>query len=104
MDNPRAKRLALNETLFRDVNEQLKKDQALDPGQRTSFVCECADMNCQLRLTLSFDEYREVRAKPTTFIVFPGHEVRDIEVIVGGDPERYRIVEKIGPGRKVAEN
>jgi hypothetical protein len=94
----------MNETLFRDVNEQLKMGQGLEPGERSTFVCECALMNCQLRLTLSLEEYEEVRANAARFIVFPGHEIRDVEVVVGGDPERYRVVEKVGPGRKVAES
>lgn len=104
MEERRAERLAMNETLFRDVNEMLVKEQGDRAGERTTFVCECARMNCQLRLSLTPDEYASVREHAGRFIVFPGHEVSDIEVTVGGDPQRYRVVEKTEPGRSVAES
>ena len=103
MDDARAERLAMNETLFRDVNEMIRKEQDLQQDDRTTFVCECARVACQLRLPVELEEYKEVRSKATRFIVFPGHEQSEIEVVVGGDPPRYLVVEKIGTGAEVAE-
>lgn len=104
MDDLRAERLALNETLFRDVNRLIEKEQAAHQDERATFVCECSEINCQLRLPITLDEYKEVRAHPMRFVLYPGHEVPDIETVVGGDPPRYIVVEKLGPGRDVASS
>ena len=103
MDDARARRLAMNETLFRDVNEMIRTEQGRSQDERTTFVCECIKVTCQLRLSISLDEYQAVRAHPDRFIVFPGHEHPEVEVVVGGEPPRYLAIEKIGPGRDVAE-
>jgi hypothetical protein len=100
--DPRAERLAMNEVLFRDVNQLILEEQAANEDDRTTFVCECAQLNCQLRLTVNLDEYQAVRAHPTRFLVYPGHEIKDIEVIVGGEPPRYLVIEKLGKGKDVA--
>jgi hypothetical protein len=92
----------MNETLFRDLNEELRSDKGATAVERSTFVCECADLNCQLRLSLTLDEYRKVRENPMWFLVFPGHEIEEIEKVVAGVVDRYRVVEKTGPGRKVA--
>jgi hypothetical protein len=92
----------MNEVLFRDVNQLIDKEQADNQDERTTFVCECAQLNCQLRLSVSLKEYKKVRANPMRFLVYPGHEIPDIETIVGGEPPRYVVIEKLGPGRDVA--
>ena len=93
----------MNETLFRDVNEMILKEQEKQHEERTSFVCECSRVSCQLKLNVSLEEYKAVRAHPGRFLCYPGHEVETIEVVVGGEPPRYVAVEKIGPGRDVAQ-
>lgn len=103
MDDTRAERLAMNEVLFRDVNELIRTEQGRSQDDRTTFVCECTRVACQLRLPIELQEYQEVRKDPARFIVFPGHENPTIEVVVGGSPPHYLVVEKIGPGRDVAE-
>jgi hypothetical protein len=93
----------MNEVLFRDVNELIEKEQAANQDDRTTFVCECAQLNCQLRLTVSLDEYQAVRAHPAHFLVYPGHEIKDIEVIVGGERPRFLVIEKLGEGKTIAK-
>ena len=102
LEEPRAKRLALNETLFRDVNALIEKEQRANQDERTTFVCECAEINCQMRLSVALEEYKAVRANPMRFLIYPGHEVEEIEKVVGGEPPRYLVIEKLGPGRDVA--
>jgi hypothetical protein len=97
----REQRLAINETLFRDLNELIAGDASSDED-RSSFICECANLNCQLRLKVTLEEYAGVRANKARFLVFPGHEKTEVEKIVGGSPPRYTVVEKIGGGRDVA--
>jgi len=100
VDEARARRLALNESLFRDVNELIKKQQSENEDERPTFVCECVKVSCQLRLPVTLDEYQEVREHPARFFVYPGHEEPRIESIVEDRSPRYLIIEKVDPGRQ----
>jgi hypothetical protein len=99
MDDARAERLAMNEALFRELNEMIKEGQ----DERRSFLCECIKVSCQLRLSVSDAEYETVRAHPARFFVYPGHEEPGIEAVVEDLSPRYLIIEKVDPGRQVAE-
>lgn len=103
MDDARAKRLALNESLFRDVNELIKSQQGQQQDDRTTFVCECIKVSCQLRMNVTLEEYQEVRRHPARFIVYPGHEQPGIEAVVEDNGPRFYVIEKVDPGRQVAE-
>lgn len=85
---------ARTEALFRDVNERIAESAQRFDADETQFVCECSDANCTHRLEASLDEYEEVRADGTTFMLAPGHAHHDIERVVG-DNGRFHIVEKI---------
>jgi hypothetical protein len=87
-------RRATNEALFRDVNERIAESAERFEADRTEFVCECADPNCTERVLMTLAEYEEVRAEPTTFLLAPGHEQGDIELVVA-DRGRFWIVDKI---------
>jgi hypothetical protein len=91
-------RLSKNQALFREVNERVKKisDEFTTYGPM-SFVCECSHTDCDTQLELSPEEYEQVRARPTHFLIAPGHEISDIEVVVDvrGD---YAVVEKVEAG------
>jgi hypothetical protein len=87
-------RRATTEALFRNVNERIAEREKRFEAERTEFVCECSDPSCTHRVPASLAEYEEVRDKPTTFLVVPGHEQRDIEHVVE-DRGRFRIVEKV---------
>jgi hypothetical protein len=86
-------RRATTEALFRNVNERIAESAERFDAEETDFVCECSDANCTHRVSASLAEYEEVRDDPTTFLVAPGHEERDIERVVS-DRGRFRIVEK----------
>jgi hypothetical protein len=89
-------RRATTEALFRDVNERIAENAERYDGSApaSGFVCECSDPNCTHRVSASLREYEEVRVEPTTFLVAPGHEQDDIELVVS-DRGRFRVVEKI---------
>jgi hypothetical protein len=87
-------RRATTEALFRDVNERIAESAERFDATRTEFVCECADPGCTHRVEASLAEYERVREDPTTFLLVPGHEQRDIEHVVS-DLGRFRIVEKV---------
>jgi hypothetical protein len=104
MSDERARRLALNEALIRDVNEAVG---GLAQGWFTTdepveFRCECVKAECETTLSLTLAQYARVRAAATRFIVAPGHEEPTVEIVVD-DLNGVRVVEKTGAGRRVAE-
>jgi hypothetical protein len=89
------KRLGSNETVFREINEGIERGQW--PGEEDapiSFRCECARLGCTELLELSVREYERVRSNPLHFIVVPGHERVEVEIVVERRPG-YLVVEKI---------
>ncbi|MGZ4290384.1 MAG: hypothetical protein ACXVQZ_07180 [Gaiellaceae bacterium] len=87
-------RHALNEALFRDVNERIAESAESFSADETEFVCECADPNCTDRVPATLAEYERVRAKPTTFLLAPGHDQPEIERVVS-ERRRFHVVEKV---------
>jgi hypothetical protein len=86
---------ARTEALFRDVNERIAESAHRFAASSTEFVCECADPNCTHRLEATLDEYEEVRADGTTFMLAPGHDHADIERVIDDSRSRFHIVEKV---------
>jgi hypothetical protein len=66
-------RRALNEALFRDVNERIAETAERFDAEKTEFVCECSDPSCTERVPATLAEYEGVRKKSTTFLLAPGH-------------------------------
>jgi hypothetical protein len=88
-------RLGVNESVFRDINEGIERGQW--PGEEDApvgFRCECARLGCNELLELNLHEYQRVRADPRRFIVAPGHERGDVEVVLERRPG-YLVVEKL---------
>jgi hypothetical protein len=102
-DNPRVSRdnrVAHNEGLLRDVNDRIEEvmerwdARGEGPGApEADFLCECGDSNCTETVRLTFAAYEDVRRDEAQFVVFPGHEKRDVEDVVA-QPDGYRIVRK----------
>ena len=103
MEEGQEKRLALNEALFRDVNERIReisdsfgqKDAAYD------FLCECSDPSCAEKVVLTRAEYEHVRADSTRFVVAKGHAMPEIESVVE-QANDHVVVEKEGAAADVA--
>lgn len=74
-------RIARAESLFRDVNERIAETAKRLGAEHAEFVCECADTGCSEHLQARLDEYEEVRADPTRFLVVPGHEEPSYESV-----------------------
>jgi hypothetical protein len=102
----RERRLALNQTLFREVNERVAgaaHAQAGDEPFHYEFFCECSDSGCLERLRLTIGEYEAMRSNPTWFAIADGHEIPAIEQVVRRAPE-YAVVQKLDEfGELVAE-
>ena len=89
-------KMARTEAAFREVNEAIAATAARFDADETDFVCECADTDCAHRLTAGLDDYEDVRAEPTRFLLAPGHDEPGIERVVERTSE-YHVVEKFGP-------
>ena len=103
MEKKQEQRLALNEALFRDVNERIR-EIADTFGQKDStydFLCECSDPECAERVVLTSAEYEFVRADPTRFVVAKGHAMPEIESVVD-QAKDHAVVEKEGAAADVA--
>jgi len=97
-------RLAQNEAFFRSLNERIREaagEQGSD-GHVYEFVCECADTACVERVRLTIDQYEEVRASGTRFILAEGHDIAKIETVVDR-ADGHVVVEKVGVAAEVAD-
>jgi hypothetical protein len=91
----RARRIGLNEAVFREVNERIRglagrfglTTQPLD------LVCECGDATCAERIVMTLGDYERIRADPALFAVVPGHEAEDVEAVVE-ESKGYAVIRK----------
>jgi hypothetical protein len=95
--DPPDRRLARNEALFREVNENLRTFTEDNKGTLHDFFCECADVDCTIRVKLTSSEYETARSEGNRFVVASGHEQREVERIVI-ETDRFLLVEKTGGG------
>ena len=104
MSDEQARRVGLNESIFRQVNEQIESlNRDRGTGATMTVVCECADRECAERLEISLSEYEKVRADPHRYIVVPGHELPEFESVVESR-DSYNVVQKVdGTAAALAE-
>jgi len=95
--SPREARAVRNEELFREVNSHIAKmeEQAhrAHSDEPLPLVCECALAGCTAPIEVDPATFERVRAEPRWFIVAPGHEQPEIEMVVERR-DGYLIVEK----------
>jgi hypothetical protein len=103
MEKKQEQRLALNEALFRDVNERIREisDSFGQKDSTYDFLCECSDPECVERVVLTAAEYEFVRADSTRFVVAKGHAMPEIESVVD-QAKDHVVVEKEGAAADVA--
>jgi hypothetical protein len=100
----RERRLTENELLFREVNERIGDIARELGGAETAyeFLCECSRPDCVERISLTVRQYGDIRARPRVFVVAEGHEIAEIERVVGRVSSDVVAVEKTGDaGREV---
>jgi len=103
MDDRRA-RIAKNEALLRQVNEQI--DALNDAGPQVDVipvVCECGSGACAETIRIGRADYEAVRLHPDTFLIKPGHEFEDVETVVGLHGDYAVVAKKPGEPRRMAE-
>ena len=64
MEVSRQERIAKNEAVLRDVNDNIRAaiGQQSNDGHVFEFLCECADPRCMKWVELTVAEYEEIRA------------------------------------------
>jgi hypothetical protein len=95
-------RLGANEAVFRKINEGIERGQW--PGEEDApvrFRCECAQLGCTELIELSVNDYERVRENPLHFIVLPGHERPEVEIVIDSRPG-YMVVQKIDQAGETA--
>jgi hypothetical protein len=100
----REARIALNETLFRDLNERIQDvvtTITLEVPHALEIFCECGSEDCVAKITLSVADYEAVRAHPERFIIAPGHEIPDVEDVLERRTGHW-VVEKHEEEAKIA--
>lgn len=96
-------RRALNENVFREMNERLERlGEEFGEGV-VEFLCECADPACSASLSVPLSVYEAVRDRPRQFLVVPGHQREGVEQVVEEHPD-YLVIEKFGEAGEVAED
>jgi hypothetical protein len=100
----RAERQGRNESLFREVNERIADlNQTFQVEGRSEFLCECSREDCHDPVSISIDEYEDVRQSSTHFFVLPGHEDLSVERIIT-QTDRFVVVEKLGEAADEADD
>jgi hypothetical protein len=95
--------LAQQEAVSRQINEAIER--GIWPGEDASQVrmhCECSRPDCNSYVHLRVEEYEHIRSHARRFILTPGHELPQIENVLGRHAD-YFVVEKIGAAGETAE-
>jgi hypothetical protein len=103
MEGEIQRRMARNESLFREVNEAIAAGQW--PGEEDApigFRCECARLGCNSLVEVAPRQYERVRASARRFVLAVGHELTEGERVVETHDD-YVVVEKEGEAGLVAE-
>lgn len=103
VDATSPERIALNEALFREVNEAIQR--GVWPGEESKtvrFRCECGRLDCNGAVELSLSDYQQVRENPRRFVLISGHELPQAEVVVERD-SGHVVVEKVATAGAIAE-
>jgi CheY-like chemotaxis protein len=98
------KQVGRNEDEARAANEivSIKGEHARVLGHEAlAVLCECGDRACHVPLTMSVDDYEEIRSEPDHFAVIDGHEILDAERVIARR-DHYLIVQKYGDAGQVA--
>ena len=88
-------RAAKNQSLFREVNERI--GELASSANIVEFICECANEDCSELVSLTRDEYEQIRGGSNRFYVIAGHELPAVEETVE-TTDRYLVVSKLGAG------
>lgn len=97
----RARRVAENEVLFRQVNEHV-----VAGGRRAAetfeVICECEDTGCMEHIRVNTEAYERARNEATDFLLKSGHEKPEFETVIESH-EGFVLVRKTGEAAALAK-
>ena len=95
MSDGRLARIGRNEALYRHVNDQIEEVNRSFSSISGGFAvtCECGELDCMEQIAVSIGIYERTRGNSARFIVVPGHEIGDVEMVVETYDE-FVVVEK----------
>ena len=96
----RERRVVANEVVSRTVNEELAPLQVEDV---LALLCECGRPNCHATISVSRNEYEQVRSQPTRFLVKSGHEIPEVETTVSASGAHVVIEKDAVLARQLAQ-
>ena len=71
--------------LYRQVNDRIHSVGSdvfgIPSDEPLSLVCECLDLGCVERISISAEDLRRARLTPAHFVVLPGHEAVEFETV-----------------------
>lgn len=95
--SPQEERAIRNEALFREVNVHIAEleQRVQSAHELLPLVCECAQTGCTVPIEVDRTTFEWVRESPQRFLVVPGHEQPEVEIVMERRPG-YLIVQKEG--------
>jgi hypothetical protein len=98
------RRNALNQALFREVNERIRGIAEDDRSSRElAIICECGNTGCAAALTITVGAYEAVRSNPVLFVVAPEHDDPTVESVIAAHGD-YVIVRNEGLASEIARS
>ena len=72
--------------IFREVNLRIRELTAAyvaagREDEAFGFVCECMNLRCVARVPLTHDEFTAIARTPGHYVIAPGHDDGDVEVV-----------------------
>jgi len=104
-EEERARRVGLNEALFREVNEQIRSlnDEFAATDGAITVICECGDAGCTERLGLRLSEYEHVRSDSLLYVIAKGHVFPDVEQVVESNHTHDVVEKRAGAAAELSE-
>lgn len=103
----RTRRTGANEAIFRQVNEQIEDLNNRFGAVRDGLlhvVCECGSLECVEQFAVPLQAYEEVRRDGALFLIKPGHEIEDVEDVVGRAPDYFVVRKQAGAPEELARD
>ena len=86
----------------RDINDRIHAAAILMPQTWDCLVfCHSANGDCEAQIQLTPQKYEEIRSRPETFVVLPGHHSPESERVLESD-SNWTVVEKIKAARRIS--
>jgi hypothetical protein len=86
------------------VNERIQDVAGRFDMNALDLLCECGNPSCVERISMSRNEYEQVRADPSQFAMTPGHEDASVETVIAREKTFHLVRKRSGePAALAAE-